>query len=123
MSPGLTTMTSQVPLSWPGGMMQVTPGQQSAVVVQGPPLGTHTPPSVPTPHLSWPVASGTQGSPPQQLPLKVQLPPAGTQGAPPSVPPMPLQRGMPTGSTLQQSLVLMQAQQSLRSLELAQVPA
>src|SRR5438046_1674551 len=66
----------QVPLSAPGGMMQVTPAQQSPVVVQGPPSGTQLPPSVPTPHLSWPVASGTQGTPPQHSPLNEQLPPA-----------------------------------------------
>src|SRR5256885_12342181 len=109
----------QVPVSAPGGTMQVTPAQQSPVDVQGPPSDTQLPPSVPTPHLSWPVASGTQGSPPQHSPLKVQLPPDITH-MPPSFRLMALQRGMPLLSSWQHSLPEMQAQQSLRSLELEQ---
>ncbi len=96
---------SQAPWIDPGGTMQLSPMQQSALVVQNPPCGTHI-----DPQCSAPVASGTHGSPLQQSPLNEQLPPAGTHA------PTRLQRGMPTLSGWQQLFVEMQAQQSSRTL-------
>src|SRR5581483_3589733 len=95
----------QVPLTEPGGTTQVSPLQQSALVVHRPPCITHM-----APQCSAPFASGTHGSPLQQSVENEQLPPACTQL------PTRLQRGMPTLSGLQQSLVEMHAQQSLRTL-------
>jgi hypothetical protein len=79
------------------------PLQQSAVVVQAPPAGTHI-----EPQCKWPIASGTHGAWLQQSFESAHAPPVGTQVA------IALQRGMPAWSSLQQSLPLMQAQQSLR---------
>jgi hypothetical protein len=113
-SGGGTVTVEQTPASEPGGMMQVPPGQQSAVVVQVPPSATHM-----EPQTSWPIAFGTQGWLLQHSPLKLQAPPGATQ-VPPSLGLMALQRGIPSRSSWQHSLPAMQAQQSLRSLELEQ---
>ena len=94
-----------MPLTDPGVGWHNTPVQQSPLVVQAPPAGTHE-----LPHVSLPVTgSGRQGSRLQHSPENEQLPPVGTQAA------SALQRGMPVGSSWQHSLPLMQAQQSLRT--------
>src|SRR4051794_18397006 len=66
----------QMPLVPPTGTTHVSPGQQSALMVHAPQLGTHA---------SWeqmnggvPLGLGTQGSPLQQLALEAQAPPGIT---------------------------------------------
>ena len=92
--------TPQIPCVEPTGRMQVPP-QQSAVVVQGPAVGTQgggaTPPSTTGPELQQcrtPLASGTQGARLQQSMAEEQMPPVGMQ-----VVPKPLHRGTPRKSS------------------------
>src|SRR5581483_1347787 len=72
---GFTTV--HVPWSWPGGTMHVTPVQQSAVVVQTPPAGTHI-----EPQCRWPIESGTHGARLQQSLASAHAPPSGTHELP-----------------------------------------
>jgi hypothetical protein len=100
------------PSALPTGTMQVSPGQQSALTVHLPQLGTHetceqmyggVPPST---------GFGTQGRLLQQLALVAQEPPAGTHAT-------AAQRGTPSVSGLQVSWVSqLPAQQSHDALQL-----
>jgi hypothetical protein len=65
-------MLLQVPLVAPGGMMHGIPAQQSAVVVQLPPLGTHGAP----PQMSGglPLGFGTHGKLQQSALVEQALP-------------------------------------------------
>ena len=85
---------AQVPEVDPGCWWQTPPAQQSAVTVQLLPVGTQIgpPPSRPIMQRSWPVLSGTHGTPLQQSPVKAHVSPPGRHAPPP-------QRGTPKRSS------------------------
>jgi len=89
---------AQVPDVDPGGMWQVLPAQQSAVMVQPLPEGTQVgpPPSGATRQRNCPVLSGTQGALLQQSPVEAHVSPPARHGPAP-------QRGTPRGSSWQAS--------------------
>jgi hypothetical protein len=100
----------QVPFVEPRGSTQVDPGQQSALMLHDPPAGTHAE----VKQRSMPESSGTHGAPLQQSLEDAHSSPVLRQAE------RPLQRGTPSLSSWQQSLLAMQPQQSLRADEIAQ---
>jgi hypothetical protein len=103
----------QTPAVWPGGMMHTLPlpGQQSAVAVHLPAVGTQALP----PQTYLPVLSGTQTLP-QQSAEVAQAPPAATQ------PETVKQRGTPTESTRQVILFAPVVPQQLALTPLTEQP-
>lgn len=91
---GVVVEPPHEPTSEPGGTLHAMPEQQSAVVVQLPPEGTHAPPQT-----SLPLASGVQGRP-QQSALDAHALPVCADGFVQSTGAI-RQRGMPRLSCLQ----------------------
>jgi hypothetical protein len=93
----------QIPRVEPGGMVHGNPGQQSAVVVQAPPLPMQRPPhtkgGTPAPASGLKLGLGTQGNPQQSALVEQACPvstPASLQGCP-----FIVQRGIPRMSCWQ----------------------
>ena len=100
----------QVPTVEPGSRWHRPPGQQSPLMVQLPPLGTHAPSSR---QRRVPLSSGTQGTLSQQSAAEAQISPRGLHS------PTPRQRGTPSASSLHISdLGVSGPQQSERADEL-----
>jgi hypothetical protein len=92
------TTVPHVPTVLPCGTMHELPGQQSAVTVQLPDVGTQIlPPSGTMRQRSCPVLSGTQGTPLQQSPVYAHVWPGARQA------PIAWQRGTPSASSWQAS--------------------
>lgn len=94
----------QTPIVLPGAISQLVPGQQSALTVHPPHAWTQ----VVAPHTNggMPLGFGTQGRPLQQFALDAHAPPASTQA--------PVQRGMPTLSSLHVSAFSQLPEQQLQ---------
>ena len=108
-----------VPWIDPGTATQGSPEQQSALTVHDWPDCWQEV----LPHMSWPLAFGTHGTPPQHSLAIEQALPALMQPMPPSPTPVyALQRGTPNGSRTQAShLGFCGPQQSARALEMLHV--
>jgi hypothetical protein len=99
------------PLTLPIGVMQVSPSQQSALLVHAPQVATHD--ALKQMYGGVPFGFGTQGRPLQQFALDAQEPPAATHCA-------AAHRGTPTLSSLQVSrfwqLPLQQSHEELHDI-------
>jgi hypothetical protein len=92
---GGVVVEPQVPEVLPTGRTQVPPGQQSALTVQPPALGTQAgSPGGGMKQRSTPCASGVHGTSLQQSSAEAQVSPASRHSAP-----RPLQRGTPSVSS------------------------
>jgi hypothetical protein len=83
-----------VPLVEPIGRTHVAPGQQSALIVHAPALGTQVVSSGGSKQRSAPFASGTHGKSSQQSSADAQVSPLARHSSP-----RPLQRGTPSPSS------------------------